>query len=79
MEHPIWQDGKPENLAAAAADALAWLEFWGKYLDKNLDQKKRLEPDRDWTEERQRLGLAAEELKRFIPEGEALTTTGGGE
>ena len=74
MEHPIWQDGKPENLAAAAADALAWLEFWGKYLDKG----KRIEPGVDWGEARERLGLAAEELKRFIPEGEALPSSGGG-
>lgn len=64
IEPPRFLDGCPENLAAAALDALEWL----RWLDNRLSKMKVSE----WEENRARLRGCIEELKAYIPEGEPV-------
>lgn len=50
MNQPIYRDGKPQNLEAAALDALEWLRLMQEYIAQIRGQaatQHRLEKDRD--------------------------------
>lgn len=61
IEPPRFLDGYPQNLAAAALDALEWLQW--------LDNRS---PVSGWETNRARLKGCIEELKTYIPKGEPV-------
>jgi hypothetical protein len=65
-DHAIYLDGEPQNLAAAAADALEWLCFWEKYLIT-----KQIEHGTEWGKARINLGAATRTLRQFLPDEKA--------
>lgn len=60
LESPRFRDGRPDNLAAAALDALDWLELLSR-------MKLVLVGDN-----RERLKGCIDALRAFIPEGEPI-------
>lgn len=67
IEPPRFLDGYPQNLAAAALDALEWFQW----LDNRLG-KMRLP---GWEENQVRLRGCIKELKTYIPKGEPVYET----
>lgn len=66
-EKPIWRDGEPENLAAAANDALEWLRLFQNYLSQHITSEKS-----EWDQAKITLGGAIRNLLAYLPSGEPL-------
>lgn len=60
---PTFDDGTPQNLAAAALDALEWLRFWRDYLERGHPRLR----GAIWDDAQARLGRAVAALEQFLP------------
>lgn len=63
MTQPQWTDGLPDNLPAAAADALQWLQLFAAVLDTG---SFRLPAKHDTN--RLLLGQAIENVRKYLGE-----------
>lgn len=59
MDRPRYLDGEPQNLEAAALDALEWLLFAKEYLKHNHQGQR-------WNTTRRRLSRCIEALEPYV-------------
>lgn len=70
----VYLDGEPQNLEAAASDALEWLRLTLQYIKQIRGQSRwasQLEEDRD------RLARAIESIESFLPQGQPIFKRSG--